>query len=316
MKRTGSSQMRDVSTFELIDFFKLARNEFSQNGEDGILEKLFEVEGVANGFFIEFGAWDGKYLSNAYALYKRGWTGCYIEGDERKYRDLLVNIPDANIKKVCAWVTSEGPTSLDRIVADLNVPRIDLLSIDIDSDDLLVWKGLRVAKPLVVVIEYNPTIPSDVLYENPPGAVHGNSPLSIAEFASSNGYTLLEGTATNLIFVRNGARVLDVARAKTLADVARQTQPMKYFFAYDGTLITSVKIGGQQVNELVPVPWTSPMCFFPQPLPKFLRRYSSHVAARVLKFVYRALLSIAFHPFASLRLFGRYLDRRSRGAHG
>jgi len=302
--------MPDAKPQARIDLFALARNEFSQNGEDGILQKVFEIEGVNNGFFVEFGAWDGQYLSNAYWLYKNGWTGCYIEGDPHKYEDLLRNIPDPAVTKLSAWVSAEGPGALNRIITDLGAPNIDLLSIDIDGDDLRVWRSLRVSRPLVVVIEYNPTIPTDVLYENPVGAAHGNSPLSIAEFAAANGYTLIDGTATNLIFIRNGSRTLEVVRVKTLADIARQTQPLKFFFGYDGTLITSVPIGGGQVNELLAVPWTAPVCLFPQPLPKPLRTFSPPRAVALTAFCYRALLSIVFHPITSLRLFRRYRARR------
>ncbi len=304
--------MSDARPGARIDLFALRRNEFSQNGEDGILEKVFEIEGVKNGFFIEFGAWDGQYLSNTYRLYKNGWTGCYIEGDPRKYEDLLRNIPDPAVKKLCAWVSAEGPGALNRIIADLGAPNIDLLSIDIDSDDLRVWRGLTVSRPLVVVIEYNPTIPTDVLYENPVGAVHGSSPLSIAEFAAANGYTLLEGTATNLIFIRSGARTLEAARVKTLADIARQTQPLKFFFGYDGTLITSVPVAGSQINELLVIPWTAPACLFPQPLPKLVRTFAPPRPVALLRFCYRTFLSIVFHPIASLRLFGQVRARRRK----
>ena len=158
-----------MSEEQRIDLFEFSHNVYSQNGEDGVLQKIFEMQGIDRGFFIEFGAWDGMYLSNAYHLYKLGWTGCYIEGDDRKYQDLVRNIPDESIKKVHAWVADEGPNSLDRIVAELDVREVHLLSIDIDGDDLRVWRSLRTCRPMVVVIEYNPTIPTDVLYENPSG---------------------------------------------------------------------------------------------------------------------------------------------------
>ena len=295
-----------------IDLFALARNTHSQNGEDGILEKIFEIDNVARGFFIEFGAWDGMYLSNTYNLYKQGWTGCYIEGDALKYRDLVKNIPDPSIMKINSWVTRDGPTSLDRIVAGLNVPHIDLLSIDIDGDDLPVWKSLRVSRPSVVVIEYNPTIPADVLYENPRDKNHGNSPLSIVKYAASNGYTLVDGTLTNLIFVQNGSKVLDVARLKALEDITRQTKSTKYFFGYDGTLITSSEIAGSQLNELIPVPWTEPICLFSQPLPRVLRGFAPPKAIALFRFVYRMVPSVLFHPRESMRLIRRYWSRRNR----
>ncbi len=43
---------------------KFNRKVTSQRGEDGIIEKIFEIAGAANRYCVEFGAWDGKLYSN------------------------------------------------------------------------------------------------------------------------------------------------------------------------------------------------------------------------------------------------------------
>ncbi|MEL7343048.1 MAG: hypothetical protein AAGM67_21370 [Bacteroidota bacterium] len=66
---------------------KFGRNEKSQGGEDGVLEKIFGLglhcnEGILQDkesrsqyWCVEFGAWDGIYLSNAWNLIKKhGWV--------------------------------------------------------------------------------------------------------------------------------------------------------------------------------------------------------------------------------------------------
>ena len=53
---------------------KYKYNTYSQNGEDGILEEVFKRLGLDefNKFWVvEFGAWDGKHLSNTFNLIKR-----------------------------------------------------------------------------------------------------------------------------------------------------------------------------------------------------------------------------------------------------
>lgn len=47
-----------------------ARNEYSQYGEDGIIEEIFRRIGPneLNNFCCEFGAWDGVHLSNTASL--------------------------------------------------------------------------------------------------------------------------------------------------------------------------------------------------------------------------------------------------------
>jgi hypothetical protein len=69
-----------------------ARDEFSQNGEDGILGRIFELLGVSQGSCVEFGAWDGIHLSNTRNLIENdGWQAVLIEADPVKFRDLQQN---------------------------------------------------------------------------------------------------------------------------------------------------------------------------------------------------------------------------------
>ena len=76
----------------------------------------------------------------------------------------------------------------------------DILSIDIDSEDLRVWKNFN-GKPKVVIIEINSTIKPGILnYHNE--KVPGNSFSSTLVVAKEKGYTLICHTG-NCIFLRN-----------------------------------------------------------------------------------------------------------------
>ena len=57
----------------------------SQGGEDGIIEHLVShLPGIPERC-CEFGAWDGKHLSNVYTLWHdQGWTGVLIEADGQR----------------------------------------------------------------------------------------------------------------------------------------------------------------------------------------------------------------------------------------
>jgi FkbM family methyltransferase len=50
---------------------------YGQNGEDALLWQLFT--GKRDGFFIEVGAFDGRYLSNSLSFEEQGWTGICVE---------------------------------------------------------------------------------------------------------------------------------------------------------------------------------------------------------------------------------------------
>ena len=138
-------------------------NRYSQSGEDGIIEELCRRLGITTGWFVEFGAWDGKHLSNTYNLLSHhAWQGVHIEGDPKKYQDLLLTraaFPE-RLHTLCAMVGFEGESKLDQLLARTPLPRnFDLLSIDIDSYDWQVWHALTEYRPKIVVIEGNSELP-------------------------------------------------------------------------------------------------------------------------------------------------------------
>lgn len=282
----------------MINLNDFKKNTYSQYGEDGILEKIFKELGIEKGLFCEFGAWDGIHLSNTYALYEQGWSGVYIEGDKKKFKELTKNITDPSSKLICHYVQVSGDRSLDNL---LNLSGIfsshralDLLSIDIDSDDLSIFKSLKNFRPTVLVIEYNPTIPLDVEYINPQGENKGNSARSIVNFASSQKYILISVTDTNLIFIVAEKKPINI-RSFDLNDV--EIFPIiRYFWGYDGTIMFCLN-GLVQTQEILSVPWTS--AFFHQPIPKSLRKFNHGCLIKVLHISFSILnvLLFSMRPF-------------------
>lgn len=176
----------------------------SQWGEDGIIEEIFKRVGVDNRYCVEFGAWDGEYLSNAWHLWHElGWSAVLIEGNAERCANLQQKV--AAFKQVIAvqkYVSGRGENCLDQILLDLNVPRhVDLVSIDIDSDDYYIFEGLQLYTPRVVVIEYNPTIPPHLDVVQAEHEYFGASALALVKLAHSKGYGLVCCTQSNCIFV-------------------------------------------------------------------------------------------------------------------
>ena len=69
---------------------KLALIFFNNLGEIDRVKKIFEVIGIKSKWCVEFGTWDGKYLSNAYNLIsKSNWNGVLIESDIEKFEDSI-----------------------------------------------------------------------------------------------------------------------------------------------------------------------------------------------------------------------------------
>jgi hypothetical protein len=187
----------------LIDY---RQNRYSQNGEDGVVEEIFKRLGITSGWFVEFGAWDGKHLSNAYSLLSNhGWQGVFIEGDPERYKNLLKTgtaFP-GKFHAICAMVGFEGDGKLDDLLAKTPIPKdFSMLSIDIDSYDWQVWNALEKYRPKLVIIECNNSfLPGIHALHNPPFN-EGASFTALVELGMRKGYSLVCHTG-NCFFVLN-----------------------------------------------------------------------------------------------------------------
>lgn len=183
-------------------------NVYSQTGEDGVLAAVFEIiPPEPNPWCVEFGAWDGVHLSNTRNLVEtRGFTPVLIEADKTRFRDLKATYRDKPEACLINAMVGFGPEdNLDCLLADTAIPYdFELLSIDIDGNDYHVWKAMTRYRPKVVIIEYNPTIPTPVRFvqQANPRRNQGCSLLSLVELGREKGYELVCALTMNAVFVR------------------------------------------------------------------------------------------------------------------
>lgn len=72
---------------EAINFLKAAirnripngRLSYSQEGEDLVLDRVFEELKISKGFFVDIGAHHPTRFSNTYYFYRRGWRGINVD---------------------------------------------------------------------------------------------------------------------------------------------------------------------------------------------------------------------------------------------
>jgi hypothetical protein len=233
----GSTMTREPAW--LLDF---ARNTYSQTGEDGIIEKILQTLPKKDRWCVEFGAWDGMFLSNTRNLIENaGYSAVLIEGSKTKFSELQKNYSSKkNVITVNASVGFHENDSLDVILADLPVPcDLDLLSIDVDGNDYHIWKATSKYRPKTICIEFNPTIPTEVSFvQRADSSVNqGASLLSLVELGREKGYELVSVLPCNAFFVDSKYYPLFEIRDNRPETLRKDLSAITYLFSgYDGTI--------------------------------------------------------------------------------
>ena len=186
---------------------------YSQNDEDGIINEIFRRIGTTNKRFIEFGVQDGLE-SNCHLLLFYGWSGLWIEGSSDYCNEIAVKfrpvIENGQLTVTNAFITKDNINSLFEQSGFTG--EIDLLSIDIDGNDLYIWNAINSVNPRVVITEFNGKFPPDLEWSQAydPAHVwkgtdwHGASLKAFEKLAEKKGYCLV-GTdlrGCNAFFVR------------------------------------------------------------------------------------------------------------------
>jgi hypothetical protein len=169
---------------------RFAADRTSQNGEDGIIARIFQLlppspataDGQTKRLCIDVGAWDGVHLSNTHSLLfpesddESPWRGVLIEADPEKCLQLSKLHQDTQNVVLNVSISVEPPDSINNLYRVLENEetfinqQIDFLCIDIDGSDYFVLHDLlhfSHFRPLVLCIEFNPTMPDDLIYIPP-----------------------------------------------------------------------------------------------------------------------------------------------------
>ncbi|HTT92082.1 MAG TPA: hypothetical protein VMF65_21180, partial [Acidimicrobiales bacterium] len=190
----------DLSSYE--------RREYSQNGEDGILERIFDQIGTTNRSFVEIGASDGEENCTRNLL-ESGWTGIWVEA-ERERADHARRV--AAQRAVVVGAPAE-PATIGTVLRRAGVPaEPDLVVLDIDGNDWWVlFAVLLDVAPRVLVVEYNSTYRPGRWWVEPyregltwdHSVRHGASLGAIASLAATFGLTLVgcDSTGVNSFFI-------------------------------------------------------------------------------------------------------------------
>lgn len=170
---------------------------YSQYGEEGILEyilKKLEIDYIQT---CEFGMSGTTFSNTLYFIENFNSYGVFIDQSSDNLKDLSFNNTHTIVRKI----EINGVNSIDTLLKETKLSsNFDILSIDIDNEDYLVWERIKEYVPKIVVIEFNPFLPltQEYIYD---GSKFSSSFLSTVKLGESKGYKLVCMTG-NLIFVR------------------------------------------------------------------------------------------------------------------
>jgi hypothetical protein len=232
-------------TRQASDLNHYAKNIYSQNGEDGILNYIFDIIKPKTKYAVEFGAWDGQHLSNVFNLVKNfDWQALMIEANVKKYSSLQATAKElqGRICPVQGFVRLEGSETLDYYLEEYRAPKDpDILSIDVDGIDWFIWESLKNYRPRVVVIEFNPSIPSDILFVQAKNELinEGASAAALVHLGNEKGYSLVAVTNCNCIFLNNEEAPLLNIQNNSL-DALWNSAQGRIFHGYNGKIYTAM----------------------------------------------------------------------------
>jgi hypothetical protein len=171
-------------------------NKYSQWGEESMIAQAIPALDLVKpgGGFVEFGGSMGKDNSNLFVFGEAGRSLIMIESDASLFLALETStktLPSTSaIHATVGYgdvTQGQSGRTLGQILSQNRVDpnNISVVSIDIDSDDAAVFENLGL-DPLLVIVEYNNSFPSDVRIRNPRGKQWGNSSLELLEVAKNS----------------------------------------------------------------------------------------------------------------------------------
>jgi hypothetical protein len=194
---------------------------FSEFEEDGHLLYLLTLAGSKSRTVVEISSQDGRVCMATNLLVHHRWRGFLFDGDPvfvREGRRFFASHPATRTAPPVMkseWFTREN---VNQTLAAAGVPdEVDVLSLDIDGNDLYLWSAMTM-RPRILICEFNNAVPSDLALTIPyqPDFSFADLPAGQAMFRSASlaayiavgrrkGYRLVGMNALgfNAIFLRD-----------------------------------------------------------------------------------------------------------------
>lgn len=186
-------------------------NVYSQYGEDGLLQAIFERLNHPDSdhytkpeemWCFECGAADGVLFSNTRRMVEQGWNSVMVEADPKLAAKLQKEYAEnERVRTFNRKVETMGDHTIDNILDEAGAPDVlDLMVIDVDGQDYYLFNSLLRHRTKVAVVEYDPHV-KDAMFIPPLGGPGQAGIEAIAWVAAKWGLRAACVTECNVIFV-------------------------------------------------------------------------------------------------------------------
>lgn len=138
---------------------------FSEFEEDGHLLYLLTLAGAKSRTVVEISSQDGRVCMATNLLVHHRWRGFLFDGDpvfvEEGRRFFAKHPATRAVPPImnAEWFTRDN---VNQVLASAGVPdEVDVLSLDIDGNDLHLWSAMTV-RPRILICEFNNAVPSEL----------------------------------------------------------------------------------------------------------------------------------------------------------
>jgi hypothetical protein len=138
---------------------------FSEFEEDGHLLYLLTLAGSTSRTVVEISSQDGRVCMATNLLVHHRWRGFLFDGDPvfvgEGQRFFAAHPATRSAPPVMRadWFTREN---INQVLAAAGVPdEVDVLSLDIDGNDLYLWSAMKM-RPRILICEFNNAVPSEL----------------------------------------------------------------------------------------------------------------------------------------------------------
>jgi hypothetical protein len=149
----------------ILSLDQVGFSRFSEFEEDGHLLYLLTLAGSTSRAVVEISSQDGRVCMATNLLVHHRWRGFLFDGDpvfvNEGQRFFAAHPATRSAPPVmrAEWFTREN---VNQVLGAAGVPdEVDVLSLDIDGNDLYLWSAMKM-RPRILICEFNNAIPSEL----------------------------------------------------------------------------------------------------------------------------------------------------------